>query len=103
LGPHHFNAELDPPFHFNPDPDPAPHQGYAKRKSTTTVLAYRPSRPPSEPPSLHFERPRLHFEPRKLRNFDFNADPDPAFHYNTDLDLNTDPDSAYKADPDPKP
>jgi hypothetical protein len=24
--------------------------------------------------------PRLHFEPLELLNFDFNADPDPAFH-----------------------
>ncbi len=27
---------------------------------------------------------RLHFKPLKLLNFDFNADPDPAFHSNAD-------------------
>jgi hypothetical protein len=30
--------------------------------------------------------PRLHFEPLKLLNFDFNADPDPAFKNNADPD-----------------
>ncbi len=28
--------------------------------------------------------PRLHFEPVKLLNFDFNEDPDPAFHSKAD-------------------
>ncbi len=31
--------------------------------------------------SLHCERPRLHFEPLKLLNFDFSADGSPAFIY----------------------
>ncbi len=30
--------------------------------------------------------PRLHFEPLKLLNFDFNADPYPTFHSNADPD-----------------
>ncbi len=30
--------------------------------------------------------PRLHFEPLKLLNFYFRADPDPAFHSNADSD-----------------
>ncbi len=34
-----------------------------------------------EPPGLHSERPRPSTTP-KLINFDFNADPDSAFHYN---------------------
>jgi hypothetical protein len=34
--------------------------------------------------------PRLHFELLKL-NFDFNADPDPAFHYNADSDPDRQP------------
>jgi hypothetical protein len=54
-----------------------------------------------EESGFHFEPPRLHFEPRKLLNFDFNADPDadPAFHSKAD------PNTASKnnADPDPKP
>ncbi len=45
--------------------------------------------------------PLRHFELLKLLNFDFNADPDPAFHSNADLD----PDLAAKnkADPDQHP
>jgi hypothetical protein len=35
--------------------------------------------------------PRLHYEPLELVNFDFKADPNPAFHSNTD------------PDPDPQP
>ena len=30
----------------------------------------------------------LHFEPLMLRNFDFDADPDPAFHSTVDPDPN---------------
>ncbi len=41
--------------------------------------------------SLHVP-PRLHFEPEKLLNFDFNVDPDPAFHSNA----YGDPDPASK-------
>jgi hypothetical protein len=59
---------------------------------------------PTDPPALHFEPLRLHFErprpstapfePLKLLNFDFNADPDPAFNSNAD------PDPAFKNDED---
>ncbi len=48
----------------------------------------------SDHPGLHFELhdfivsvhglPRLRFEAMKVLNFDFNADPDPAFHCNAD-------------------
>jgi hypothetical protein len=43
---------------------------------------------------LQCERPRLHFEPGKLMNLDFNAvrNPDSAFHSNADFDL----DPAFK-------
>jgi hypothetical protein len=62
-----------------------------------------------DPQGLHFEPPCLHFEPGKLLNFDFRADPDPAFHPNADSDLasknnaDPDPDPAFQpyADPDP--
>jgi hypothetical protein len=45
-----------------------------------------------------FEPLRLYFELLKLLNFDFSADPDPAFRSNKD------PDPAFKnsADPDPQ-
>jgi hypothetical protein len=66
-----------------------------RRIANLRPLAYRPSRPPFEPPRLHFERPRLHLEPRKLLDFDFNAEPDPAFHSNAD------PDPAFKNTADP--
>ncbi len=44
---------------------------------------------------------RLHFEPPKLSNFDFTADPDPdpAFHSNADPD----PVSKNNADPQHQP
>jgi hypothetical protein len=48
----------------------------------------------TNPPGLRFEPPRLfvsvqcpawiHVEPLKLLNFDFDADPEPAFHSNSD-------------------
>jgi hypothetical protein len=58
-----------PAFHFNADPDPASsHQGDAY----LPPLAYR------HPPGLHFERPRFHLEHRKLLNFAFKSDPNPA-------------------------
>ncbi len=65
-----------------------------------------------DPPGLHFKPPRLHCErtrpsaapfraSKKLLNFDFHADPDLAFHYNTD------PNSAFQnnaiTDPQPCP
>jgi hypothetical protein len=37
--------------------------------------------------------PQFYFQPLKLVNFDFNADPDPAFHSNAD------PDPASKNNP----
>ncbi len=43
--------------------------------------------------------PRLYVEPLKLMNFDFNADPDPAFHSSADPD----PASKTIADLDPDP
>jgi hypothetical protein len=56
------------------------------------------------PPGLHYSimsvhcPPRLHFEPLKLRNFDLNVDPDPAFRSNTDqgpaIQNNTNPSAA---------
>jgi hypothetical protein len=52
-----------------------------------------------EPPALHCERPRLHFEPLKLLNDYFNADPDPVFHLMQILD----PDVSPSPDPDPQP
>jgi hypothetical protein len=48
--------------------------------------------------------PRLHFEPLKLLNFDFNAnaDPDPALHSNADPDPAS-KHNRFNADPDPQP
>jgi hypothetical protein len=56
-----------------------------------------------DPLELHFQHlglylgafqgpPRISFEPLKLLSFDFNADPDPAFHSNA----NPDPDRLPK-------
>jgi hypothetical protein len=59
-------------------------------------------------PQLHFEPPRLHFslhaaivdvhgplwlsfEPLIFQNFDFNANPDPALHFNADPFPDPDP------------
>ncbi len=62
---------------FDADPDPASHQGDANLRPLAL-----------NPPGLHFLSlqasilsvhgpPRIHSDPRKLLNFDFNADPDP--------------------------
>jgi hypothetical protein len=54
-----------------------------------------------------YGHPWLVFEPLKLLQFDFNADPDPAFHSNTDpetaVHTNTDPDPAFQTNADPDP
>jgi hypothetical protein len=52
-----------------------------------------------EPSGLHSERPRLYFQPLKLLNFAFNADPDPIFPFITD----SDPASKNNADSDLDP
>ncbi len=49
-------------------------------------------------PLVYYGPPWLHFEPQQLLNFDFDADPDPAFHPNADAD----PVSQNDADPDPQ-
>jgi hypothetical protein len=83
---------MDPdPIHCNaypePDADPAPHQSEA---NSATTKVYRPSRAPwmslyAPIVSVHGP-PRLHFEPQQLLNFDFNAESDPDFHSNADVD-----------------
>jgi hypothetical protein len=78
--PHHLTADPDPAFYFYADPDP--YQSYANLQQPV----YRPFRAPFEPPLCVHGSPRLHFEPLKLRNFDFNADPNPAFHADADPD-----------------
>ncbi len=51
--------------------------------------------------------PCLHFEPLQLLNFDFDADPDPAFDFDADpafhSDADLDPAYLNDADPDPGP
>ncbi len=78
----YVSADLDPDsaFQFNADPDASPHQ---------RVMRVRVHGPP-----------RLHFQPRKLLNFDVNEgpDPNPAFHSNADPDPN--PTANNNADPD---
>jgi hypothetical protein len=102
--PHIFNSKfgslLEPGLRFritslriwiklslNADPDPAfilmrsrvlllVNVGY---ESVITSLHTYPPSLHSEPPHFHCERPRLRFEPLYPLNFDFNADPDPAF------------------------
>ena len=66
------------------DPDPAPHEG------DVSCEYWFP-----DPPILHFDPPCLQCEPLKLPDFDFNADPDPAFRSNVE------PDPASKNNVDP--
>jgi hypothetical protein len=47
---------------------------------------------------LYFEPPRLHFEPLKLLNFDFNGDPRPAFRSNAKKVMDPDPAPQNNAD-----
>jgi len=104
--PHHFNADLDPAFHFNrirvqlhfnADPDPAAYQDDPNLRP----LVYRLFRPPFWASSPPFCASAVPFwasaVPFWALNFDFHADPDPAFHSNTDPD----PASKHYADPNP--
>ncbi len=71
----HFNAYLNPNVHFNVDPHPAHYQS----EEHLRPLIYRPSRASFASIVSVFGPPWLHFEPLKLLNVDFNADPDPPF------------------------
>jgi hypothetical protein len=75
----HFNLDLDPAFHVNADPDLASHQSVANLRP----LVQRPSIFSLNASMVSI---LLHYEPRKLLNFVFNADPDPAFLTNADSD-----------------
>ncbi len=82
VGPHHSNAnpEPDPAFHFNADPDPKPAlfnvMGICDHWSIDLVVCSILSLQ-SAIVSVH-DNPRLFFQPLKLFNVDFNADPDPV-------------------------
>jgi hypothetical protein len=75
---HYNNAGPDPVFHFivDPDPDPAPQQS----NENLDHLSIDPPGLHLDPQGIFCELPRLCFEPLKLLHFDFNADPNPAFH-----------------------
>jgi hypothetical protein len=80
----HFTANPDPTFQFNADPDLAPHQS----DDNLRPLVHRPTMGSILSLYASFvsvsNSPWLHFEPLKLLNFDFYADPNPAFHLNGD-------------------
>jgi hypothetical protein len=91
----HFDADGGSIFHFNADPDPVPHRYDANLR----LMVYRPPGSILGFRSFNWERPGLHFYPLKFLNFEFNADPDPAFHSNADPD----PASSNNADQDSQP
>jgi hypothetical protein len=72
---HHFNADPDPAFHFLRIRIPL-------LVKVMGICDHWSTDPPGldfESLRLHCERPRhqrLNFEPQKLVNFDFNADPE---------------------------
>ncbi len=66
-----FNTDPDPAFHFNADPEPAEHFNADLNADPT----------PRQSDLL----PLVCFEPLKLLNFVFDADPDLAFHCHTTL------------------
>jgi hypothetical protein len=76
---YYLNADPDPTFNLDEDPDPSSHQSDA----SVRPMVSRPSRAPFFSLDASFISvhcyPRLHLEPLKLLNFDFIADPDPAF------------------------
>jgi hypothetical protein len=104
----HLNADPYPAFHLNADPDPAfqlnvdlafhlnadsdPDPAHLRSNRKLRLLTRHFSIVSDHGP------PRLYFEPLKLLNFHFNADPDPAFYSNA----NPDPASKNNADPDPQ-
>jgi hypothetical protein len=67
---HHFDEDPDLDQHFSEKLDPAPD----------------PNLSVAVPQPWFVDPLGLHFEPLELLNFDFNADPDPAFHSNAVLD-----------------
>jgi hypothetical protein len=92
---YHFNVDPDPFFHFKADPDltfrfnadPVPNPDPATGLQTSppplsqgSIFSLYASNVSVQGP------PWLHFELLKLRNFDFNADPDPASRNNADPD-----------------
>ncbi len=105
----HAFSDSDPIFHFNvdPDPDPDPDPDCGRSWSwlweililiLITVLQTCDHCYTDRPPlslyasieSVHCPK-RIHFEPLKLTNFNFNSDPGPDFQFNADPD--TDPTS----------
>ncbi len=69
-------VQSDPDPNADPDLDLAPRWSVVKLRR----LDYRCDDWTTDPTGLYFK-------PLKLLNFDFNADPDPAFHFNADPDL----------------
>ncbi len=94
-------ADPDPAFHFFEDPDPV----LLQSDGNLRPLVYRPSRAPyltlQAPLVSAHGPPLLYFEPLKLLYFDFNADLDPVFLFNANLDSYPCP--KKNADPDPQP
>jgi hypothetical protein len=83
----------DPAFHFNAVADPAPHLSDGNSANTGLyILQHSNLSLQISIVSVHCH-PRLCFEPLKLLNFYFNADP--AFQSNADPD----PVSKHNADP----
>ncbi len=73
----HFNADPDPIFHLNADPDP--HQSDANlRPLVYPTLQALISKLNASIVRVS-QSSRLHFEPLRLLNFDFNADADPDY------------------------
>jgi hypothetical protein len=109
--PRHFTADPEPFFHFHTDQDPAFHFTADADSNPAPLQSdgicdhwsiLDPPGPHFEPPVLHCERPLIFmalFLASTLLNFEFNADPDPAFHFNADPD----PASKNNADPNPQP
>ncbi len=90
--PHLLNADPKPAICFNVDSDPNLDPAPLQSDGNLRPLVYRPPRAlfwASKPPLLASTA-------LKLLNFDFNADPDPAFNSNADPD----PASKNNADPD---
>jgi hypothetical protein len=83
----HFNADPDPAFHFNADPESGSRSCSSKQCESVSTGLYTLQ---GSILSLHASLmsvhgpPRRHFELLKLLNLFFNANPDPAFHSNTD-------------------
>jgi hypothetical protein len=97
-GPHHFDADPNPAFHFDAGPDlDLIFQSDADGSRSYLSIWCGSGPDPTANFSPDLNPPMLQNDSLRLQPFHFDADLDPAFHF----DVDPDPASPFDADPDP--